>query len=69
MKTKYYMTTTERPTLLKNVGVMYRYEKNTDKWKESESWFNRIIFSDYTDYKEISEQEALKIIEGYKKEA
>lgn len=69
MKTKYYFTKTKKPTLLKYKGNMYKFDTKKRAWEDSESWYRRIIFSDYTDYKEISEQEALKIIEGYKKES
>ncbi|VTT05605.1 phage protein [Streptococcus gordonii] len=59
---KYYQTTTDNPQTLRLIdGVMQVFDIEK-KWVDSIDWFDKIFFNDFTDFKEISENEAFAYI-------
>lgn len=59
MKSKYYLTTTIHPVVLRFLdGLMYVFEEGKG-WTESSYWYSRVFFSDFTEYKEINYDEAM----------
>lgn len=66
IKNRYYRTTTENPQILRLFdGIMQVFDIEK-KWIDSIDWFNKIYFSDFTDFEEISENEAFAYIEKMK---
>ena len=66
MKIKYYFIKIERPQILRLIdGVMQVFDIEK-KWIDSIDWFNKIFFNDFTDFEEISENEAFAYIEKMK---
>ena len=61
-KIKYYHTTTNNPQVLRLIdGVMQVFDIEK-KWIDSIDWFNKIFFNDFTDFEEISENDAFAYI-------
>lgn len=61
-KIKYYHTTTNNPQVLRlRDGVMQVFDIEK-KWIDSIDWFNKIFFNDFTDFEEISENDAFAYI-------
>lgn len=61
-ETRYYHTTTDNPKVLRLVdGVMQVFDLDK-KWVDSLEWFHRIFFNDFTDFEEITENEAFAYI-------
>nr|WP_295589740.1 hypothetical protein [uncultured Streptococcus sp.] len=59
---KYYQTTTDNPQTLRLInGVMQVFDIKK-KWVDSIDWFNKIFFNDFTDFEEISENDAFAYI-------
>lgn len=66
MEIKYYFIKKERPQILRLIdGVMQVFDIEK-KWIDSIDWFNKIFFNDFTDFEEISENEAFAYIEKMK---
>lgn len=66
MEIKYYFIKKERPQILRLIdGVMQVFDIEK-KWIDSIDWFNKIFFNDFTDFEEISENEAFAYIEKTK---
>ncbi|QXA18915.1 hypothetical protein I6L85_00385 [Streptococcus gordonii] len=66
MEIKYYFIKIERPQILRLIdGVMQVFDIEK-KWIDSIDWFNKIFFNDFTDFEEISENEAFAYIEKMK---
>lgn len=62
MEIRYYRTTTDNPKVLRLVdGVMQVFDIDK-KWVDSIEWFSKIFFNDFTDFEEISENEAFVYI-------
>lgn len=61
-ETRYYRTTTDNPKILRFVdGVMQVFDIDK-KWVNSLEWFFRIFFDGFTDFEEITENEAFAYI-------
>lgn len=59
---KYYHTTTNNAQVLRLIdGVMQVFDIEK-KWVDSIDWFNKIFFNDFTDFEEISENDAFAYI-------
>nr|DAX64634.1 MAG TPA: hypothetical protein [Caudoviricetes sp.] len=59
---KYYHTKTNNPQVLRLIdGVMQVFDIEK-KWVDSIDWFNKIFFNDFTDFEEISENDAFAYI-------
>ena len=59
---KYYHTTTSNAQVLRLIdGVMQVFDIEK-KWVDSIDWFNKIFFNDFTDFEEISENDAFAYI-------
>lgn len=59
---KYYHTTTSNAQVLRLIdGVMQVFDIEK-KWVDSVDWFNKIFFNDFTDFEEISENDAFAYI-------
>ena len=66
MEIKYYFIKIERPQILRLIdGVMQVFDIEK-KWIDSIDWFYKIFFNDFTDFEEISENEAFAYIEKMK---
>ena len=66
MEIKYYFIKIERPQILRLIdGVMQVFDIEK-KWIDGIDWFNKIFFNDFTDFEEISENEAFAYIEKMK---
>lgn len=66
IKNRYYRTTTGNPQILRLFdGVMQVFDVKK-QWVDSINWFNKIYFNDFTDFEEISENEAFAYIEKMK---
>mgnify|MGYP000861336863 FL=1 len=60
---KYYRTTTDNTQVLRLIdGVMQVFDIEK-KWVDSIDWFNKIFFNDFTDFEEISENDAFAYID------
>ena len=55
-----YFKTTNR--ILKEDDKLYVYNPKTKSWEYDFYWDNKIYYSDFIDYEEISEEEALKLL-------
>ena len=63
MEIKYYFVKIEHPQILLLInGVMQVFDIEK-KWIDSIDWFNKIYFNDFTDFEEISENEAFAYID------
>lgn len=63
IKNRYYRTTTENSQILRLFdGVMQVFDVEK-QWVDSIDWFNKIYFNDFTDFEEISENEAFAYID------
>lgn len=63
MEIKYYFVKIEHPQILRLInGVMQVFDIEK-KWIDSIDWFNKIYFNDFTDFEEISENEAFAYID------
>lgn len=63
METKYFFIKTEHPQIVRyseGETSVYSVEKG---WTENESWYVRIFFGDFTDFEEISENDAFAYID------
>lgn len=60
MTKKYFFIDTRKKLIRYFKGVTEEFSKGD--WVEKEEWYNRIFFSDFTDYREISEDEAIKFM-------
>lgn len=66
MKNRYYRTTTSNAQVLRLIdGVMQIFDVKK-QWIDSIDWLNKIYFNDFTDFEEISENEAFACIEKMK---
>jgi len=65
-KTKYYITTMHngKNCVLQHSGLMYKYERELQKWVISDYWFDALFMGDFTDFKEITEERAQEIIKN-----
>ena len=64
---KYYRTTTDNTQVLRLInGVMQVFDIEK-KWVDSMYWFNNIFFNDFTDFEEISENDAFTYIDMIEK--
>nr|DAX86028.1 MAG TPA: hypothetical protein [Caudoviricetes sp.] len=64
---KYYKTTgLDENIILRNNNLMEFFNKDTKKWEYSFEWFDKVNFSDFTDYVEINEKEAMDFIKEYR---
>ena len=59
---KYYQTTTDNPQTLRLIDGVMKVFDSEKKCVDSIDWFNKIFFNDFTDFKEISENEAFAYI-------
>ncbi len=66
IKNRYYHATTENPQILRLFGGVMQVFDIEKKWIDSIDWFNKIYFNDFTDFEEISENEAFAYIEKMK---
>ncbi len=61
---KYYLTS-EKRFLVKIVkDIAWEYNFITNKWNENFYWWDKIFVDSYTDFEEITEEQAQKIIKG-----
>lgn len=66
MEIKYYFIKIGYPQILRLIdGVMQVFDIEK-KWVDSMDWFNKIFFNDFTDFEEISENQAFAYIEKMK---
>lgn len=61
-KIKYYHTTTNNPQVLRLIDGAMQVFDIEKKWIDSIDWFNKIFFNDFTDFEEISENDAFAYI-------
>ena len=59
---KYYHTTTNNAQVLRLIDVVMQVFDIEKKWVDSIDWFNKIFFNDFTDFEEISENDAFAYI-------
>ena len=60
---KYYCTMTNNAQVFRLIdGVMQVFDIEK-KWVDSIDWFNKIFFNDFTDFEEISENDAFAYID------
>ena len=60
---KYYRTMTNNAQVFRLIdGVMQVFDIEK-KWVDSIDWFNKIFFNDFTDFEEISENDAFAYID------
>ena len=60
---KYYRTMTNNAQVFRLIdGVMQVFDIEK-KWGDSIDWFNKIFFNDFTDFEEISENDAFAYID------
>lgn len=64
MSIKYFFIKTEHPKIIRySNGITELYQLGLG-WTEQEEWYNRLFFSDFSDFEEITEKEADVFILG-----
>lgn len=63
--TLYYQTTTPKSVLLKLEDSQEMFVWQNQRWEASFFWWEMLQTSSFTDYKEISKQEAVEIQQNY----
>ncbi|MDG3141441.1 hypothetical protein MKL29_01015 [Streptococcus suis] len=64
MSVKYYFIKTDHPKIIRySNGSTEVYSIDTG-WTEQEAWYDRLFFSDFTDFEEVTEREANMFIKG-----
>jgi len=63
-KTRYYITKSRAGGnyLLQHSNWMYKYNPMSQAWEVSDFWYDEIVMNAFTDYEEISEDQAKTII-------
>ncbi len=64
MSIKYFFIKTEHPKIIRySNGITELYQLGLG-WTEQEEWYDRLFFSDFSDFEEITEKEADVFILG-----
>ncbi|TWS94053.1 hypothetical protein [Streptococcus sp. sy018] len=62
METQYFIIRTEQTKIVRYVnGSTAVFDSNLG-WVEQDAWYDRIFFSDFTNYEKITEKEAVLLI-------
>lgn len=64
MNTKFFFIKTEHPKIVRYSDGLTEVYKAEEGWVEEEAWYDRIFFSDFSDYEEVTEKEAQMFIMG-----
>ena len=60
---KYYRTMTNNAQVFRLIDGVMQFFDIEKKWVDSIDWFNKIFFNDFTDFEEISENDAFAYID------
>lgn len=63
MNTRYFFIRTGHPKIVRYSNGSTEEYNTKSGWIVQEAWYDRIFFSDFDDYKEITEKEAKVFIE------
>lgn len=64
MKTRYFLIKTEHSKIVRYYEGKTEVYDAKSGWKAQEAWYDRIFFSDFDDYEEVTEKEANMFIMG-----
>lgn len=64
MKTRYFFIKTKHPKIVRYSEGQTEVYKAESGWTVQEAWYDRIFFSDFDNYEEVTEKEASMFIMG-----
>ncbi|GAY70484.1 phage protein [Streptococcus canis] len=64
MITKYFFIKTKHPKIVRYSNGLTEVYNSAKGWEEQEAWYDRLFFSDFSDFEEVTEKEAKMFIAG-----
>ena len=63
MDCRFFLTTTSNPKLIRTTDGLSDVYRPSHGWVEEDYWYYQIFLGDFTDFKEITEEEAMSFIQ------
>ncbi|HEQ9041515.1 TPA: hypothetical protein VID79_001231 [Streptococcus pyogenes] len=64
MITKYFFIKTKHPKIVRYSNGLTEVYSSDKGWEKQEAWYDRLFFSDFSDFEEVTEKEAKMFIAG-----